>query len=387
MPPSRTPLLLQPYTRLPTKDSLILLTSVLGASTNWLVIRFLCGALSSAHATKDGGDGVGRLGDEFSGAREEEGESAVVLVSWMRDWEFWRAEGRKAGGLDLARLTQQRRFAFVDGLTHLFMPPVESPPSASPAMPQRQQTTPPHPSPLPLRAPRTIPLRAPLVPGRQPAPGTPTPAASRPTAATTTTTTPTPSPPQSQFKLTSPSLHHTETVIQQAIAHITAPSPGKSSPKKVLLVLDNPDLLLAAARSLPTASPSQQDRIDAPALLATLLHLRQHVHAAVVAMAADAPLVAPSSSLAAASLLPLETRHAALVVGVGHVAAWTMGLRLLDTGVAADVSGVVRITRGDVDLEDGEEGEWEKGERELLYFVGGDGGVRVFERGSGVGVG
>ena len=97
MPPSRIPPLLQPYTRLPTKDSLILLTSVLGASTNWLVIRFLCGALSSAHATKDGGDGVGRLSDEFSGAREGEGESAVVLVSWMRDWEFWRTEGRKAG--------------------------------------------------------------------------------------------------------------------------------------------------------------------------------------------------------------------------------------------------------------------------------------------------
>ena len=96
MPPSRIPPLLQPYTRLPTKDSLTLLTGVLGASTNWLVIRFLCGALSSAHATKDDGDGVGRLGDEFSGASEE-GESAVVLVSWMRDWEFWRAEGRKAG--------------------------------------------------------------------------------------------------------------------------------------------------------------------------------------------------------------------------------------------------------------------------------------------------
>ena len=290
--------------------------------------------------------------------------------------------------MDLARLAQQRRFAFVDGLTHLFMPPVESPPSALTAMPQQQQTTPPHPSPLPLRPPRTIPPRAPLVPGRQPAPGTPTPATSRPTAAATTTTTPTPSPPQSQFKLTSPSLHHTETVIQQAIAHVTAPSPGKISPKKVLLVLDNPDLLLAAAGSLPTTSPCRQDHIDAPALLATLLHLRQHVHAAVVALAADAPLVAPSlPAAAAAQLLPLETRHAALVVGVGHVAAWTMGLRLLDTGVAADVSGVVRITRGDVDLEDGEEGEGEKGEKELLYFVGGDGGVTVFERGGGVGVG
>ncbi|OCL03510.1 hypothetical protein AOQ84DRAFT_227285, partial [Glonium stellatum] len=171
MPPSRIPPLLQPYTRFPTKDSLTLLTSVLGASTNWLIIRFLCGAFEDARAIRDGGDGIGGLGDGSSGgSKEEEGETAVVLVSWMRDWEFWRTEGRKAGGLDLARLAQQRRFAFVDGLTHLFTPPAEetapSAPSASPAPPQQ---TPSLPSPLPLRSPGPIAPRAPLVPGRQPA--------------------------------------------------------------------------------------------------------------------------------------------------------------------------------------------------------------------------
>lgn len=54
-----------------------------------------------------------------------------------------------------------------------------------------------------------------------------------------------------------------------------------------------------------------------------------------------------------------------------------MSLRLLDTGTARDVSGVVRITVGDVEQEARSQIE----ERELLYFVGGDGGVRVFERG------
>jgi len=52
-----------------------------------------------------------------------------------------------------------------------------------------------------------------------------------------------------------------------------------------------------------------------------------------------------------------------------------MGLRLLDTGTAKDVSGVMTITRGagaDEEIE----------EKELLYFVGGDGGVRLFGRGS-----
>lgn len=58
-----------------------------------------------------------------------------------------------------------------------------------------------------------------------------------------------------------------------------------------------------------------------------------------------------------------------------------MSLRLLDTGTARDVSGVLRVTLGnetganEKDIQDRVE------ERELLYFVGGDGGVRVFERG------
>ena len=58
-----------------------------------------------------------------------------------------------------------------------------------------------------------------------------------------------------------------------------------------------------------------------------------------------------------------------------------MSLRLLDTGTARDVSGVVRITAGDeVEVDDRDiQGRIE--EKELLYFVAGDGGVKVFERG------
>ena len=72
----------------------------------------------------------------------------------------------------------------------------------------------------------------------------------------------------------------------------------------------------------------------------------------------------------------------------------TISLRLLGTGTARDVSGVLRVTRGadgggeregegegegdGVEKEDEEEVE----EKEFLYFVGGDGGVRVFERGA-----
>lgn len=59
-----------------------------------------------------------------------------------------------------------------------------------------------------------------------------------------------------------------------------------------------------------------------------------------------------------------------------------MGVRALETGAARDVSGVLRITRGGGwGWEEEEEGEGMGREVELLYLVGRDGNVKVFERG------
>lgn len=55
-----------------------------------------------------------------------------------------------------------------------------------------------------------------------------------------------------------------------------------------------------------------------------------------------------------------------------------MSLRLLDTGTARDVSGVIRIGVGDAETPK-EDTQFDA--KELLYFVGGDGNVKVFERG------
>jgi elongator complex protein 6 len=58
-------------------------------------------------------------------------------------------------------------------------------------------------------------------------------------------------------------------------------------------------------------------------------------------------------------------------------------LRTLDTGAAKDVSGVLRMSRGGgYDASQTEGGkEDEIAEKEVLYFVQRDGGVRVFGRG------
>ena len=60
---------------------------------------------------------------------------------------------------------------------------------------------------------------------------------------------------------------------------------------------------------------------------------------------------------------------------------------MLDTGFARDVSGVLRVVRWARDMEKEDrraatEGQGKEWESELLFYVRGDGGVDVFERGS-----
>ncbi|KAG5915169.1 hypothetical protein E4U42_000113, partial [Claviceps africana] len=92
------------------------------------------------------------------------------------------------------------------------------------------------------------------------------------------------------------------------------------------------------------------------------------VHATILTVAAD-------DALLHAQTTTLEREHAALVLSLAHEACRVMALRLLDTGTASDVSGVVRITGGG-------RGNGGVPDAEYLYYVSGDGAVTVFERGS-----
>lgn len=87
-------------------------------------------------------------------------------------------------------------------------------------------------------------------------------------------------------------------------------------------------------------------------------------------LAADEPLISTQATL-------LERQHAAFTLSIAHEARLVISLRKLFTGAAKDVSGVLRITAGDAG--GGKEKDIE--EKELLYFVRGDGGATVFERG------
>lgn len=68
------------------ESSLTLVSSILGATSNWLVLRFLYAALSSSTSSNVS---LG-LEEPHNGTRRK-----VVLVSFMRGWEFWRSEAKR----------------------------------------------------------------------------------------------------------------------------------------------------------------------------------------------------------------------------------------------------------------------------------------------------
>jgi elongator complex protein 6 len=184
---SRVPPLLEPYLRLPPETSLIVLTSVLGASTNWLVQRYLCSLLAtsgrSTTAPAAGDDGH----DE---------STAVVLVSFLRDYAFWKDSAGRSG-VDLDALSRKGRFAFVDGLSGLFSGGSKSAPGHG----------------------------------------------------------------KNGMVLSSPTLQDLSKLLNESIAGLQNQSPDS----EVILILDNPDLLLAATG----------ESISGEALRETLLDVRE----------------------------------------------------------------------------------------------------------------
>ena len=354
MPPStRIPALLQPYVQLP-HDSILLLTSTLGASANWLLIRFLCNELS----TQDGGD---------------EGHN-VVLVSWMREYDFWKQEARKGAALDLDKLRSEGRFAFVDGLgaggnatNSTEERPLRIDAQATSRVPVSNAT--------PQRGPQILPARGPpgrIVAARGPPPSAPaaSPASSPATTIANGPASATQSTP-GHYTLKTLSIADIKSTISNAITPLTT-----STTRKTLLIFDNPDLLLALN---PTITPSHFTTLMLQFhTLPNLSHILTHLQA-------DTPLLSLSTPPQ-----PLEVAHHNLVVKCAHMSRRIMGVRVLDTGVARDVSGVIRVTEQrkqwfdvgfgiEANKDDDDNGRG----KEFLYQVKSDGSVRVFERGAG----
>ncbi|EEP75603.1 predicted protein [Uncinocarpus reesii 1704] len=273
----------------------------------------------------------------------------VVLVSFLRGWEFWRGEARRLG-IDLAKLANERKFAFVDGLTGLFSHEVAHPTS----------------TPIALH-------------GRPPAPH-----ASRFVAAARAPPASRPAPVHQ--KSSGPTTLHwsmagkLEAIERDIISAIESlkshagEDDRVSSTEDVLLVIDQPDMLLAA-----TGPEAGIGAVEVKDMIMGLRQLFQHVHSTLLTLAADAPLIHSEEQRT-----PLELEHASLVVTMAYQARMVMQLRGLETGVARDVSGVLQINKGVsfANTSDSKHmGEDDIEPKEVLYYVQSDGAVRVFGRG------
>lgn len=304
----RIPHLLEQYLALPPEAALILLTSVLGASSNWLVLRFLYSHLKLSNPAEAAGFETTTSSNGGSGSAV-----GIVLVSFMRDGAFWR-DGAGRMGLDLDAMSRSGRFAFVDGLTGLFSGEE----------------------------------------GQNVVGGAPN--------------------GRSDRVLRSSKVRDVEAGIIAAL--------GQLRTEKKVLIIDQMDVLLAASEEDVTSSALsgmllslREVHNPSPALKYAIrkLTLLQSVHSTVLTLSADHPLLHSQATT-------LEREHESLVLGQAHAADRVFALRMLDTGTAKDVSGVVRITRGGGAVD--EEGTEDDEGKEYLYHVAGDGGVRVFERGS-----
>ncbi|PQE24282.1 family UPF0405 protein [Rutstroemia sp. NJR-2017a BVV2] len=280
------PPLLQPYLALPSESSLILLTSVLGASPNWLILRYIHSLLLPSPSTS-------------TSSTESEGpvEPRILFVSFLRDLNFWRENGRKIG-LDLDKLHQTSRLHFVDGLSGLHLP-----------------------------------------------------------------ATAVPNPPYGTI-LRDPSPSVIFPILTKLISTLQSSPSSTPTPPPIILIIDSLDYLLSCSASAQTQTPS---------ISSHLLTLRSLTHSTILSLSADSSLLSSQST-------PLTHHISTFTLSLAHSADMLISVRELDTGAARDVSGVLRVTRGGQGFVGHGEGK-EVEEKELLYFVGGDGGVRVFERG------
>lgn len=91
--PSQPPIphLLTPYLSHSTHSaqSLTIITSVLAATPNWLVLRYLHSILSATPEHNELHQEGGR------GKRTRRRARRIVLVSFLREWLFWRGEGKR----------------------------------------------------------------------------------------------------------------------------------------------------------------------------------------------------------------------------------------------------------------------------------------------------
>ena len=181
-----------------------------------------------------------------------------------------------------------------------------------------------------------------------------------------------------------------DTLIAQITTWMKSSAHPGTSDTNTILVLDAPDLLLAATPDPGiTSSPSSPQSTTALEMMRLCLSLRSipSIQNMVVSMSADSPLLHHP-----ASATPLEIQHRTFLLSLAQSSRIALQLRPLGSGSAKDVSGVIRVNRGGAWDEAGEEEDNDgqvtypqnieaEPEGEWLYHISGNGEAKVWGRG------
>jgi elongator complex protein 6 len=133
--------------------------------------------------------------------------------------------------------------------------------------------------------------------------------------------------------------------------------------RDIILVLDSPDLILGTTDS------------GAEAVISAILKLRLRVHATIILLRADLF----DSDGEFQNPTPMQIQQQQLLLSLAHQADTVFSVRKLDTGLAKDVTGVLRITTANKEVGDDDKILPAK---EFLYHVHANRAVVVWERGS-----
>ncbi|KAI5806871.1 hypothetical protein EDC01DRAFT_742591, partial [Geopyxis carbonaria] len=160
------------------------------------------------------------------------------------------------------------------------------------------------------------------------------------------------------------SLRNVSNFITETLTTVTA----KLRKNTTVLVVQNPEILLAGCGALSLARGMHRSNNT---IYPILIHIPQIVTSTVLVVNADSSLITRNSTR-------LEMEHSAFVLTLAHQASTTVSLRMLDTGVAKDVSGIIRVTKnkGCQEMSPGIDFD----DEEFLYVVK-DSSINMFNRG------
>lgn len=139
-----------------------------------------------------------------------------------------------------------------------------------------------------------------------------------------------------------------------------------SSQQRTTIIIDSIDFALA-----------QEPEMDPFKLQQFLASIRSPIVSLILSCNADTPLLYTDVEAATT----LEKHQRGFLASMAHQSCWVFQIRGLDTGIAKDVTGVLRVSHGGSDELTSRETSNQLSDREWLYRLKSDASISIWLRG------